>query len=256
MAPLTTIESAVAEKLQDRDGRSLAESLLPALSDTEIAGLETRWKRPLPRPIKELLAVYSGFVFAPMGLVRFQGMEDCALPEIFPLSRALAKDDEGNQWIIDIRVDAEDWGPVFFVCHDPPVVVLQANDLSELLEQIFGSARAGQPNLIDIVSQKLALEVWKTGSVGIPIQDAKIFADEELRFFANELPDDWAIIDLRARRVGSGFAWGRGGPTTPLARMGSELIFAVGPSRKPTFFRRLLTRIAPGHAWGYSREIR
>ena len=67
------------------------------------------------------------------------------------------------------------WNSVFYVCHDPAVVVRHSDDL-------------GNDGFIDIA-------------------DARISPDKTLSEFAAGLPDHFVVADLRNKPNGAGFAW-------------------------------------------------
>jgi SMI1 / KNR4 family (SUKH-1) len=55
------------------------------------------------------------------------------LEELFPAGLPIAADGFGNFWLLDLTPDAAWPVPVFFLCHDPPVVLYQSADLDAFL---------------------------------------------------------------------------------------------------------------------------
>src|ERR1043165_5700900 len=43
----------------------------------------------------------------------------------------------GNYWIVDVNPQTGAWGTVFFGCHDPSVIVVQAPDLQTFFTQLL-----------------------------------------------------------------------------------------------------------------------
>jgi hypothetical protein len=147
------------------------------------------------------------------------------LDELFRSGLPIAHDGSGNFWVLD-RAPAEA-GPVFFLCHDPPVVLYQSADLETCLSE---------PSL----DRDALLTVWRTNP-GTLDHAAALAGDDELRAFAEALDDRFVFVDLRAPGSGDGFAWGRYGPRTELRRHGSARLFACAePEQKPR--RRLFGR--------------
>jgi hypothetical protein len=60
--------------------------------------------------------------------------------------------------------------------------------------------------------------------------EARSVPDPVLFAFAAKLPARFRVADLRNEKVGSGFAWGRGGPNADVLRGKVDLIFAVNDS--------------------------
>ena len=172
-----------------------AGTLLPGLNDAGLAALQARYPVPLPAELVTLAGVTTG-VEGLLDLDLTGVRHDVEVAELLPAGHPIATDGSGNFWVLDLTPDTVDVAPVFFVCHDPPVMLYQAPDLA----------------------------TWA---------DAVASTDVALREFAETLHEDWTIVDLRQRDVGAGLAWGRHGPRTRLARDGWERIFGYAPYLKP-----------------------
>lgn len=242
MAPIKAIELALSESLRDSSGLSLTVLRKPGLSDDEIAAFEAQLPGPLPQPIRELLSFCAGFGFPPVGFVDLRGEETSGLEEILPRGRVLLGDGFGNQWVIDVDTGSGVWGPVFFVCHDPPVLVLQSVDLAEFLDQVFDLGRPPKRSAIHHVRTEVVRQVWTADPFLNPVEGFRQVADETLATFARQLPDGWMVADLRSLQPAQGFAWGRFGPNTCLRRSESDLIFAAGPPQRRGLLQRLFHR--------------
>jgi hypothetical protein len=142
------------------------------------------------------------------------------LEELFPAGVPIAHDGSGNFWVRDET-------PVFFLCHDPPVVLYQSADVETFLSE---------PSL----DRDALFSVWRENP-GTLDHAAALAGDDELRAFAAELDDRFVFVDLRAPASGHGFSWGRYGPRTELRRHRSVRLFACAePEPKPR--RRLFNR--------------
>jgi hypothetical protein len=213
---------------------------LPALSAAARAEFQRNLGVPLPAEIEELLAYAAGLEYAPLDTVRFAGHDAFGF-EAFPVSVALLPDGFGNSWVVDIHPESGAWGPVFFACHDPAVLVIQAPDLAAFLAQLFDPLQAAPRSALDAVRTDAVNRVWGDDPWLVPAPEARLLPDPIVSSFAQTLSDDFLVADLRARTIGSGFSWGRTGPYDELRRHGVELIFAT-KRKSPGWLRRLLRR--------------
>lgn len=240
--PKQILEAARRERFVNRDGEEIQLDLEPGLSDEEIEEIDHRLPAPLPAEIRELLRLTSGFHFPAseiLDTVSFPG-ESFGLEEIFPTALQIARDSFGNAWIVDVHPDTGLWAPLFYVCHDPPVAVLQSPDLATFLDEVLSLGRPGRRSAVEEVHEETAHTIW-TGNPGlIPAPEARKSSDTLLRAFAADLPDGASLVDLRAGTVGSGFSLGLYGALTILRRFGNERLFAlIAPEKKPGLFARL-----------------
>jgi cell wall assembly regulator SMI1 len=212
-------------------------ALMPGLSKEEIDRFEGRLYS-LPDEVRELLSYSEGFRLPSMGSLRFTGVAGFELVAAFPASVALLADGCGNVWVVDINVGDGSWGAIFFVCHDPPVLVLQAPNLEDFLLRIFQNNGSSAEKTVKRVLEEHLNQIWRRDPWLVSVDIARSSNDILLRSFAERLPNNFSIVDLRSRQVGSGFSWGASGPDTGIRRAGAELLFAV--ERKP---RRFLNRI-------------
>jgi hypothetical protein len=207
-------------------------SLLPGLSDTEISAFQKRLGNPLPNDISELLRYSAGFDFrlgqprSPTGHLRFVGEEIGFPDDTFFSAVSLLDDGCGNYWAVDVDRRTGDWGSVLFICHDPPVIAIQARDLSTLLEQILSPVDSYPENALTYVTKEAVRRIWKTDPWLTTVERARISTDAVVSNFAKGLTENFNIADLRAGEVGSGFSWGQAGPRS-IVRRGEGLLFGV-----------------------------
>jgi hypothetical protein len=150
-----------------------------------------------------------------------------------PRGIAIAAVGAGSFWVVDVRSDGS-WGPVLFVAHDPPVIVVQAPDVAAFIAQLSaGDLRAA--------AEKAVTNVWKRNPDVIQYQRALSSTDDALRSFAQQLSDAFVIADLRGATSGKGFTWGLAGPNTEIKRDGDRLLFAVEQKTRG-LLARLLSR--------------
>jgi len=216
--------------------------LKPGLSQFQMEEFESRLAVPLSKESRELLAFTSGFFFRPFGEVNFLGVGMPGLEEIVPVGLAIAADGTGNDWVIDISRETGAWGPIVYLAHDPPVVVIQAPNLVIFLEQIFDLGHSKRNNQLEFVSSAAAHRIWSDDPYLLSRESCQRESDPVLENFCRDLPETFHVADLRALEIGSGFSWGRSGPDTRIERCGSEFLFGVEIEVKKSFLSRLLKR--------------
>ena len=241
MDPIEQITRAQAMELVDEDGKRVALTVHDGLADEQIAAVEEEYGLPLPGELRRLLAHTRGIDGA-LEVVDFSGTGGFELLDVFPAGLAIADDGFGNSWVVDLTPAARDVAPVFFACHDPPVILLQSASVGEFLHEVFRLYVPPHASLVDDVHEDRLFNVWGSNPGVLSREQALGGDDEDLARFAAALDDGFAIVDLRAAPAGMGFSWGRHGPRTQLRRHGYERVFAYGPPpRRRGRLRRLLS---------------
>lgn len=199
----------------------------PPMSDAEIA---ERLGTALPTELIDMLKVCSGFKEYP-GMEEFYvGPDAFGAEDIFPISQPIASDGTGNFWVLDLTGEPKDVAPVYFACHDAPVMVFMANSLTEFVELLLSK------NVVD-VSEEWVTRIWRENPNILSHADA-LAGDDALRDFAGQLDETFLFIDLRNAAPGDGFSWGRYGAETVNIRYGVERIFAY-QQRKLNWWQRI-----------------
>lgn len=239
MEPIDVIREAQAKELTDEDGNSVDLDLLPGLDDAAIREFEASLPCKLPGPIDKLLHFCRGFEGIVADQVDFTGQEMMFWEQtIFPHGLPIASDGYGNSWVVDLSPESTEFGPIWFACHDAPVILYQSDDISEFLSELFKMCQPPHKSLVDDVHEDRVRRVWRTNPGVLAYDECKASTDEVLREFAAILDPTYQIIDLRGARPGDGFSWGRYGPKTVIRRYGYHPVFAY--QRKEGFLRRLL----------------
>ena len=128
---------------------------------------------------------------------------------------------------------------MFFVRHDPPVVLYQSPNIGDFLHEVFRMLAPPHASAVDDVHEDRLFNVWRENP-GTLDHSAALDGDDSLRSFARELDDRLTFVDLRSPEIGMGFSWGRYSPRTEVRRRGQELLFAYAPPEKrPGVLRRL-----------------
>ena len=147
--------------------------ILPGLGEEEIEKAQAKHGSAFPEPLKALLRECAGLEGEYQSITWDSTGDDI---ELFPGSIRLMDDGAGNYWAIDTVLDPNRLGPVFFVCHDPAVIVYEARDLAGFLELYLNSK--------DLSSTDG--EIWSKGAAG------------------GTREGEWLVWDLSAEKVGSG----------------------------------------------------
>ena len=226
MTPLEVIRQAQAGVLIDEDGQVVTLELLPGLSQAELSDFARQVPCPVPQEITELMSACRGF-YETIEQVEFSGIDlGFAFEEIFPFGLAIAADGFGNFWVVDLHPDSAKWGPIYFACHDAPVILYQADTLEEFLSELFRMFKPPHESLVDDVHEDRLARVWQTNPGVLSYEQCLQADDPVLSAFAGELDESFQIVDLRQAKPGDGFSWGRYGPRTLVKRYGTHAVFA------------------------------
>jgi hypothetical protein len=222
------LKQTVGATFINRDGVSDEFKLLPRLSEQELASLCSNIPCPLPPDIRQLLQFARGFDGTWLEEVHFAdpGGASEVLGEIFPHAISLAGDGAGNFWIVDLTKDSNSWGPIFFACHDAPVIVYQADNLLQFVQEVVRGGNRPWKSEVDDVSEHFTNLIWSDNPGVLSHSHCIHSADKDLKAFAESMDETWQVIDLRNPVMGDGFSWGRFGPGTAVKRCGDKRIFA------------------------------
>jgi cell wall assembly regulator SMI1 len=239
MNAIEQIKAAQQTKLVDEDGEPVSLGLAKPLTSEQIDSLQEKIGLPLPRELRELLAFCSG-IDGCLDVIDFTGENaGFELQEIFPKGLPIATDGFGNAWVLDITPQTSDVAPVFFACHDAPVILYQSNDLASFLAEVFRMNTPPNKSLVDDVHEDRLFDVWGKNPGVITQTAAAASSDPDLKAFASSLSEHSQVIDLRKAVPGMGFSWGRYGPRTEVRRHGYERIFSYAKPPKAGLFAKL-----------------
>jgi hypothetical protein len=237
------LKSILTEQYVSEDGDEYKVELKSGLTDQEIDDLVKQLPtRQMPSEIRELLKFASGFEFYGLEEVTFDGVGQFGFEEIFPNSVQLAGDGFGNFWILDVDKKGN-WGNVFYICHDPAVVVKHSDNLTQFIEHVNEFGKNGGKSNLDIIHEKVVMDIWDKDNGFIELDNARQSSDTTLKNFALILPDNFVMIDLRNKPNQSGFAWGKFGPNINKAvRHETELVWGIEKTLKKGLLSKLFGR--------------
>ena len=243
MTAIEQIKTAQRAALVDQDGEPVAIELAPPLTPDQINSVEQRVGQPLPQELRSLLAFCGGIEEGCAPEIDFTGARmsfECK--EVFPNGLPIGHDGFGNFWVLDVTPETTEAAPIFFACHDAPVVLYQSPDIASFLSELFKMSRPPHKSLIDDVHEDRLFDVWRSNPGVIDQTTASKSSDSTLRAFASELADNFQIVDLRKVSPGMGFSWGRYGPKTEVRRHGYERMFAYAKPAHKGLFGRIFGR--------------
>ncbi|HEX6802998.1 MAG TPA: SMI1/KNR4 family protein [Terriglobales bacterium] len=222
----------------NQDGLEDRLELLPPLAGEELNQFEASLPCPIPEDMRELLAFARGFkIGGGLEEISFYDLEGIGLEEIFPRAVSLAADGFGNYWVVDLTSESRSWGPIFYACHDAPVIVFQTDSLLHFVQEAIRFGNKPWKSEINDVHEGLSTRIWRDNPNVLSFESCIASQDPDLRDFAQSLNEKWEFIDLRNPKLGEGFSWGRYGPKTRTKRFGEKRIFAC---EKRSLGRRFL----------------
>jgi len=214
--------------------------VLPAPEPDQVQMLRKKVGLPLPKELRGILSCCSG-IDGFLGEIDFTGLGGYEQKDIFPNGLPFGADGDGNFWVLDLTPATIEAAPVFFACHDAPIILYQSPDIASFLDEVVSMTVSPRKCLIhDILGDRL-FHVWRKNPGVVDQAAAATSADLELRHFAAGLPEYYQIIDLRAVSPGMGFSWGRYDPES-VRRHGYERIFAYAKPPETGFFAGLFGR--------------
>jgi hypothetical protein len=238
----TTLREIDGLPLVDEDGKEHTLELLPPATAEEIAAVEASLPFPLPIEIREALEVSTGFANGPLESISLLDDGGFGMDDIFPHSHTIGHDGFGNYWVFDLLSDETMCGPVFYACHDPPVIAYQSDTVSQFVREVVALWQPGPRSSVDVVHEDVTTEIWGSNSGIFDHATARDSDDPVLAQFAATFPAEAAFADLRVGKVGDGFSWGRYGARDEWTRCGTERLWAIVPSQR----RGILARIFGG----------
>lgn len=239
---LATLKKLAQASYVNDDGEPRQLQLLPPLTRDELEKLRSSLPCPLPSEVEEALLFSRGLenVEHTDGQVDLSGLsiQGQWLEDFAPHAVAIASDGCGNSWSLDLGPDSSHWGPVYYFCHDPPVIVYQFAHAEELLNEL---QRPPSDSDLGALIRHWADRIYAKDPMAQPYSQA-IEGDEQLRKFAQPLGPGFHFIDLRHPKPGDGFNWGRFGPSTRVLRHAHLPLVAVEippKSRARSLWQRL-----------------
>lgn len=235
MTPKQQLESILSNQYESEDGDLYKVELLNGLSDGELANLKNQLpKNHLPNEIEELLRFSRGFEFFGLEEIRFDAFGEFGFEAMFPNSIQLAGDGFGNFWILDID-SMGNWNSVYYVCHDPAVIVKHSENLAEFIKHVDEFGQKGNQSNMDIIHEDTVMEIWSE-KVGIMGRNER---DYDFKNVQGIMPEFFLVADLTNKPIKTGFPWGKSGPNTKIIRPTDDPIWIIEQRRNQGFLSKL-----------------
>ncbi len=93
--------------------------------------------------------------------INFADFHGFGLEDAFPHAKELAIDGYGNSWVADLTSESNTFAPIFFSCHDPPVIVYQTDSLLHFIREMVRGSRSPRSSEIANVHEGLATRIWR-----------------------------------------------------------------------------------------------
>ncbi len=237
------IERACSQRLVNEDSNPVELVTLAPLTEQEIADVAGRVRTPLPAELIQLLRRYGGLEGV-LQQVDFSGrtIDGFESEEIFPHGLPIAHDGCGNFWVLDLTPETPDTAPVYFACHDAPVILYQSPNLAHFVRELVLMNVPPHRSAVDDVHEDRLFHVWRKNPGTMTLAAALASTDPVLHAFASTLNENFTLVDLRDPKVGMGFSWGRYGPQTIVRRHGKVPIFAYAAPKTRSLRARLAGR--------------
>jgi len=222
---------------KDYEGDVFQIKLKKGLSSIEIEAIKDQIPNGnLGVEMEEILR-YSRGLEIPKGFLSVITFDDFGIygfEELIQFSLTIADDSSGNYWIQEINKKGE-WGKVYYVCHDPPVMVKQAESLSAFLHQLHEYLLKGEASFFSKVMEEISEKIYLEKGKLLEQAEAVKSTDKRLSTFAANYNKDWFIADLRQAKDGEGFRLE--GAFKETIRLEEELIWAL--KKHKSFWTRL-----------------
>lgn len=179
MSPLEAVKILEAGSYYDEDGGSYSVELFPAMTEAELSHFAASMPEGILQPeMEEMLRYTSGITHPYLDIFDLRIPANQYDNPFFPGSIHLGNDGAGNQWLLDVTATGDDWGAVYFLDHDPPVVMRFADSLADfflLLDQLGRNPEesAFERLLGDVDSSiyRAGLDPQPTGDLGYDLSE-------------------------------------------------------------------------------------
>lgn len=225
MGILDVMQKAAGRTWVDEDGNEEVVRAQGPVSPARMTEIERALGFPLPSELEQVLRTSAGLDM--LESLDLASIGPCPLGTLLGMVITLADDGAGNYWVLELRPGLETLGPVWFLCHDAPVLVYQSPDLATFIDDYLRFCAPPNDGPVAEVVRHAVRRVWAQTS-DVTSSSLRDSPDPVLREFARRLGEGWFVADLRHARPGEGVPWGRFGPRTPLARAGDAFVFAYG----------------------------
>lgn len=236
MKPAERLKTLMATQWVDEDGEPYECRLLPGVPDEDLAEYETKHGITLAEPIKDLLRFSGGIEGGALEIFDFLGAPVDFYLDLKPRSSFLeiAQDGWGNSWFYDFTPGGTLLGPIFYYCHEGPIITYQCGDLETFIEDFFQFMTPPYQSPLDDVHEFRLKPIDQLNLDLISQAHAVQSGDALLEGFASRFEADAVFYDFRGKPPGFGFDLSA---FQLLAKHAAAPIYAM--KTRPGLFQRL-----------------
>lgn len=242
MSVKEAVERAFSAPYSSPDGGPFEVEFREPLTSFELDVIASEAGAPLPQDYREMAMLLGGidceYEFDLTG--KGTGMKH---EDLLPKSVTIALDGFGNSWEVDLVGSSAEQSMIYYLCHDAPVLLFQCKGIDVFLNYLVDTYAPPHRSMMNQVEDDKVFDVWRTNPGVVPVIEARKSGDSTIRQLAEQLDDNFMIVDLRDAPIGMGLSWGRYGPESRIVRCGALPIFAYGaPPPKQGLLSRLFGR--------------
>jgi hypothetical protein len=231
MTNLEIINRLKTSTFADEDGEEYTLDFQPALTDEELTKLDALFPSGrVPDELREILKETRGWEGFGLEITYFDSIGEFGFEELIPHSVTLGQDGLGNFWVLEITADGR-CGKIFYACHDPAVLVIFCDTLTEFLSIAEEFYNHPGENYLNEVHDDVVHDVWKSDPNTYDIAEFRQ-KNPSLQGLLSEFDDNRVVADLRNAKKKDGFAWGRYGSNELTKRLGNELLWVLQKKKK------------------------
>jgi len=233
MSPLEAIKQLEANEYRTEDGDVFRFTLLPSLSDEEIETFrKTLSRQHLPEEIRELLEYTTGLDGGFVEGFNFHQLTEWSWDDrLFPNSVYIGTDGRGNQWVVDVD-SAGNWGPVYFIDHDPPVVMRFADSLANFLMLFHQDGKDPDRSEFNRLYGPVESAIYDAGENPVPTGDLGYDLSR-----VPGLPKMYRVESLEDEST-IGFVWALGGNDNFIYRLPDRPVWIIEVQEAKDFWGR------------------
>lgn len=228
MTNIEIIKRLKTSTYTDEDGEEYTLDFQPALTDEELMKLDTQFPSgKIPAELREILKETRGWEGFGLEVTYFDSIDEFGFQELVPHSVTVGQDGMGNYWVLEITSEGR-CGKIFYVCHDPAVLVIFCETLNEFLQIAEDFYKNPGENYLNEVHHEGVMDIWKSDPNTTDITEFRQKNPGLLKFLFG-FDDNSVVADLRYAGKKDGFAWGKYGQ---VKRPGDELLWVLQKKKK------------------------
>jgi len=232
MTNLEIIKELKESTFIDEDGDSYKLEFQNPLTNKEIEDLKLKFPHnTIPEELLDILKFTKGWDGYGAEMVYFDSISEFGFTGLFPQSISLGTDGFGNYWILDLLQNGQ-LGKVFFVCHDPAVMVLNAYNLNEHLSNLLDFYNDLIDSALISMDHSTVFRILKNNDNTLPKSEFSKLYPQYIEYLDQFEGDDWTVADLRDATNNDGFPWGKFGPRLEITRHPKELLWILKNKKK------------------------